>query len=138
MRVIMYKCSRLLEDEKIIVRKVALMLLASIAVLALSMSCLSGTESQNAQEHTQWIANSLKEMETIKVGMTRADLLRVFTEEGGLSTRTWQRYVFRECPYIKVDVEFEPMGNIEDKLTKSQKDEIIKISKPFLEWSVSD
>ena len=65
--------------------------------------------------------------------MSRADLLKVFTEEGGLSTRTWRRYVYRECLYIKVDVEFEPAGNTEDKLPERPTDKITKISKPFLE-----
>ena len=121
-------------------RKIGLMSFASVAVLSSSISFLSVAQSQDAQiqELTQWVATSLKEIETIKVGMTRADLLKVFTEEGGLSTRTWQRYVYHECPYFKVDVEFELVGVGEDKLRKSQEDKIIKISKPFLEWSISD
>ena len=43
-------------------------------------------------------------------GMTRADLLKVFTTEGGLSTGLNRTYVYRECQYIKVDVDFEPVG----------------------------
>jgi hypothetical protein len=88
-------------------------------------------------EHTEWIAKSLKEIETVKVGMTRGDLLKVFSEEGGLSTRTWRRYVYRECPYIKVDVEFQPVGE-PAKPTQNPQDKIIKISRPFLEWSILD
>src|SRR5882724_5816733 len=70
---------------------------------------LPSSESCGTDEHTEWIAKSLKEIESVKVGMTRVDLLRVFKEEGGISTRTWRRYVYRDCPYIKVDVEFEPV-----------------------------
>jgi hypothetical protein len=99
---------------------------------------LPSSESYGADEHTEWIAKSLKEIEAVKVGMTRADLLRVFEEEGGISTRTWRRYVYRECPYIKVDVEFEPIGEPGNKLSQSPSDKIIKISKPFLEWSILD
>jgi len=99
---------------------------------------LRASESRGTDEHTEWIAKSLKEIESIKVGMTRADLLRVFKEEGGISTRTWRRYAYRDCPYIKVDVEFEPVGKPENKVSQSPKDKIIKISKPFLEWSIID
>jgi hypothetical protein len=37
-------------------------------------------------EHTHWFAASLKEMQTVKVGMSRGELLKVFTTEGRLST----------------------------------------------------
>jgi hypothetical protein len=33
-------------------------------------------------QHTKWIAQSLREMQTIKAGMTRAQLTRVFTDRG--------------------------------------------------------
>jgi hypothetical protein len=49
-------------------------------------------------------------MESTRVGMTRMNLLKVFKEEGGISTRLSRRYAYRDCPYIKVDVEFEPVG----------------------------
>ena len=99
---------------------------------------LPPSASRGTDEHTEWIAKSLKEIETVKVGMTRVDLLRVFKEEGGLSTRTSRRYVYRDCPYIKVDVEFEPVGAPGNQTNESPSDKIIKISKPFLEWSIMD
>jgi hypothetical protein len=46
-------------------------------------------------------------MKSIKPGMTRADLQKVFTTEGGISMRVQRTYVYRNCPYCKVDVEFE-------------------------------
>ena len=66
------------------------------------------------------------------------ELLRVFKEEGGISTRNWRRYAYRDCPYIKVDVEFQPVGDPENRVNQSTLDKIIKISKPFLEWSIMD
>jgi hypothetical protein len=87
---------------------------------------------------TDWVAKSLKEMQTIRPGMTRADLLKVFEEEGGISTRTSQRYVYRGCPYFKVDVTFTPVGRLNDRLAKVSKDRIATISRPFLEWTIAD
>jgi hypothetical protein len=94
--------------------------------------------SGQTDEHKAWITKSLREMETVKVGMTRGELLKVFEEEGGISTRTWRRYVYRDCQNIKVDVEFEPVGDPENKMNQSTADRITKISKPFLEWSIVD
>jgi len=43
-------------------------------------------------------------MLTIRSGMTRADLIKVFTTEGGLSTPFQQTFVGRDCSYFKVNV----------------------------------
>jgi hypothetical protein len=60
----------------------------------------------------------------------------VFTTEGGISFRRQRRYVFRECPYIKVLVEFDP---VDDRYyVESPEDRIIKVSQPFLEWTIAD
>ena len=103
-----------------------------------SAAVFPSSQFRGTDEHTEWIAKCLKEIESVKVGMTRGELLRVFKEEGGISTRKWRRYAYRDCPYIKVDVEFEPVGDPENKVSQSPKDTIIKISKPFLEWSIMD
>lgn len=89
-------------------------------------------------EHTEWVSQSLREMQTIERGMTREELLQVFIEEGGISTRFERRFAYRHCPYIKVDVKFEPVGASDDKLTNYPKDKVKEVSKPFLEWSIVD
>jgi hypothetical protein len=90
-------------------------------------------------DKTKWIAAALREMQTIRKGNTRAELLKVFREEGGLSTRTQRRYAYHDCPYIKVDVTFQPVGDPDAKVgEESSKDVIGSISQPFLEWSIMD
>jgi hypothetical protein len=95
-------------------------------------------ETRVSRDRTAWIAASLRTMETIKPGMTRTDLLKVFTTEGGLSNRIHRTYVFRDCPYIKVDVEFKPVGQEKEVLLEGPADVIITISRPYLNWSVMD
>lgn len=90
--------------------------------------------SQIEQEHTAWIAGALKTMQTIRVGMTRSDLAKVYTTEGGLSTTSRQTYVYRQCPYIKVDVKFATSSR--DRELPA--DKIVELSRPYLAWSVSD
>jgi len=87
-------------------------------------------------DQARWIRENLPELESIKVGMTRRDFLNVFMEEGGLSTRTQQRYVYRKCGYVKVDVEFTPVGDPSG--SPGPDDRIAKISKPFLELAIMD
>ncbi len=85
---------------------------------------------------TKWVADSLKKMQTVKVGMTRAQLLQVFTEEpGGLSSRQSQEYVYRQCPYFTVNVQFKPIGK-DIKRNGNSKDQITKISEPFVQEPV--
>ena len=120
------------------------MIIASLCMLLLTSSILSAQSPQKSQSHTEWMANSLEEMQKIKVGMTREDLLKVFTTEGGLSTDLNRTYVYRECPYIKVDVEFEPVGrparDADGRVTlvEANEDVIKNISKPYLAWMVMD
>jgi hypothetical protein len=96
------------------------------------------------KDHTACVAESLKRMQTIKPGMTRADLLKVFTTEGGLSTPLWRTFVSQDCPYFKVDVEFEEVGrpsrdaNGRVTLEEGSRDIIVKISRPYLQFSIAD
>ena len=70
--------------------------------------------------------------------MKRQDLLKVFTTEGGLSTRFQRTYVYAECPYIKVNVRFKAASD-EGNVVAEEPDDIIEsISQPYLGWSAMD
>ena len=90
------------------------------------------------QERTKWIAKVLRQIEKIKPGMKRQDLLTVFTIEGGISTRFQRTYVYSECPYIKVNVRFKAATNASNGTEEDADDIIESISRPYLEWSVMD
>ncbi|HSY10415.1 MAG TPA: hypothetical protein VK840_05820 [Candidatus Dormibacteraeota bacterium] len=87
---------------------------------------------------TKQISGILTECQKIKPGMTRAELLKVFTTEGGLSTPRHRTFVYRGCPYIKVDVDFTLSELKQFELEERPADTISKISKPYLDWSVKD
>ena len=109
-------------------------LLCVIAVGAIAQSNSAATRSEIDWEHTKWIDNPMRSMQTIKIGMTRSELLTVFTTEGGLSTTSQRTYVYQQCPYIKVDVKFAAAIPDEELPT----DKIVQISRPYLAWSVAD
>ncbi len=74
----------------------------------------------------------------IQPGMTRSDLLEVFTMEGGLSNRLRQTYVLKGCEIIHVDVTYSPISNETDHLTEMPRDKIDTISKPYLDTFHAD
>lgn len=92
------------------------------------------SQTQVDQEHTKWIDDTLRSIQKIKVGQTRSDLLKLFTTEGGLSCTTQRTYVYRHCPYIKVDVKFAATSSDEELPA----DKIVAISRPYLNWSIAD
>jgi hypothetical protein len=107
-------------------------------LLALMITPSFAQDSATDREHTQWIGSVLRSIQTIKPGMTREQLLKVFTVEGGLSTRLHRTYVYKQCPYIKVSVEFTPVGNLDDRLAEMPGDKIRTISPPFLQYAIVD
>ncbi len=120
--------------------------LGTTLILGLAVGVCPRTLFQQTQQerHVAWVQRSLTRMQTVKRGMTRADLLKVFTTEGGLSTGLQRTYVYRECPLFKVDVEFTPVGrparDLEGRvtLTEDDQDVIRVISKPYLAQTVAD
>jgi hypothetical protein len=92
---------------------------------------------------TRSLDQVLKDVSSIQPGMTRAELLRVFTPEGGLATRDGQQFVYRRCPYIKVVVNFRKPDDADVDWGNAPEEEwngdvILSISKAFLESSLKD
>jgi hypothetical protein len=90
------------------------------------------------EDHAEWLTKILREIKTVKPGMTREDLLKVFAEEGGLSSRFQRRYVHRAAPIIKVDVKFDINEPEANSSREDPKDIIRQITAPFLEWPIMD
>ena len=108
-------------------------------VLLLTATSLAPTQTPDTDlEHRKWILSVLESTGTVKPGMTREDLLKVFTTEGGISNRFQRTYVYKDCQYIKVTVEFEAASNPDDGLTEMPQDRIVKITMPFLQYMVVD
>ncbi len=89
------------------------------------------------REHTEWVGRCLHDMETIKVGMTRAQLMKVFTTEGGLSSRTQEQFVYGGCEYFKVRVTFTPVSP-SDGFFRDPNDKIASISEPIVQFTITD
>jgi len=110
-----------------------------LAILVASFVAVpSSAAADTDKDLTKRISDILTECQKIKPGMTRAELLKVFTTEGGLSSPAFRTFVYRGCPYAKVDVEFtlsEPKQNV---LEERPTDTVSRLSRPYLEWSIND
>jgi|HubBroStandDraft_5_1064220.scaffolds.fasta_scaffold245101_2 hypothetical protein len=110
----------------------------AVSILCFMLWPLSSAISQTSasQDHVRWVESSLREMNAIKVGMTRGDVEKVFVAEAGISTASQKTYTFRSCPYFHIDVEFafEP-ANAADS---GPNDKVVKMSRPYLAWPTGD
>jgi hypothetical protein len=125
-------------------RRRVIVLFASAAIGGSIVLQAQSTRDEGMRAHMAWVAEVLKRIETLHPGMTRKDLFTVFTTEGGLSTGLRRTFVSRDCRYFKVDVEFQTVGredrDKDGRVTQVESDEdiILKISTPYLQFSVLD
>jgi hypothetical protein len=90
---------------------------------------------------TKKLSDVLTQWEKITPGMTRAQLTNDFTLDIGPAISVYppafqqhERFLYRGCFLIKVDVDFAPSDSKEARPT----DIIAKMSKPYLERSLAD
>jgi hypothetical protein len=113
-------------------------LLICSVILLLGVFTVSSHSSTVEQTHPQWLVERIGEAKSIAAGMSRADLLRVFEQDGGLNSIPARRYVLRSCRYIKVDVEFDITQGSYSRAMPDESLRISSISEPYLGYIVTD
>jgi len=93
--------------------------------------------TQTDKQLTKRISDILEECQNIKPGTTRAELLKTFMTEGGISTAEHQTFVLRRCPFIKIDVDFT-LSVRTPNAHQDPADTISKVSRLYLAWSIAD
>jgi hypothetical protein len=125
-------------------RIVQFLVAASLGESASAFASSVDETRQASSDHIGWVAESLERMLTIKPGMSRDQLLRVFSTEGGLFTVLQRTFVSRNCPYFKVDVTFHRANGLNtntsrDEMVQERDDDVIaSVSRPYLQFSVVD
>jgi len=129
------------------IQRLFVLLLLSVIVIGGSAS-FRPTQSANpepcAQNHEAWLKQVSEKMEDIKPGMTRWDLLKVLRTEGTPRPRfrigggppqvLRESFVSQDCPYLKIDVEFESVAGLD----VPNQDVIVKVSKPYLQFATTN
>jgi len=106
----------------------------------LSGRSMSALVPECSNDHTNWVASCLKQMLTIQPGMTRAQLMQVFTTEGGLVFSALQQtFVSRECPFFKVEVRFNRAPNTSAGTFEELTTDVVEsVSRPYLQFTIAD
>ena len=86
--------------------------------------------------HCVWLAERIREAETIKIGMTRREVMKILQEDQGGEESFVQRTSFRyqrpACEYIKLDVFYKLAKDSKTRVNYLD-DTVIKVSQPFLD-----
>jgi hypothetical protein len=85
------------------------------------------------------VQNALQALDRIRKGTKRSEIEEQFVIDGGLFSRERTRYSFRLCPLIKVDIAFD--ADPKDSAgfaTGSPNDTVSAVSKPYIEYPVTD
>ena len=96
------------------------------------------TRATSNQDHEQWLEERYVEATSIKPGMTRADLLKSFEEDGGLQSIPASRYVLRSCKLIQIEVKFNTEYGLSYQPTPDKDLKISSVSRPYLERMAVD
>jgi len=80
------------------------------------------SEHPEDKAHCEWLAKIIKQIETIKAGMSRRDVEKILVQDvAGFTNPKAMRYQHPACSYIKLDLEFELAASgdrKDDKITK--------------------
>ncbi len=117
-------------------RKIGICYLALFFVYGLAQGQASNQLWQSDPPLQHEVATVIRLVDDLRTGKTRADILKYFTTEGSLSSRDQNHYVYKRCPYIKIDVTFA--RDTRDSMKESATDRIATISKPYLEFLAVD
>ena len=99
---------------------------------------IAGQEAKAYHAANEWLEARHKEVESVKVGTTYAELVKVFHRDGGLSKVTTQRFVLILCPFLKIDVEFEDKPGVKVGYPVSATAKVVSVSKPYFEREFGD
>jgi hypothetical protein len=103
-------------------------LLLAPLIVTLGAASSSGTMRQHPTgDQCSVVHDAYEQASKLKPGMTRADIERAWTHDGGLDAIGHSRYIFSRCEYIQIGVEFRSVGD-----RQSSADVIKSVSGPYI------
>jgi hypothetical protein len=97
-------------------------------------------EQDSSQARVAWVQRILERMQTIKPGMTRKQLLEIFTDSGGISAPDQAEFVSRDCSFFRVNITFRLTGkaDAQGRRLDSPSDVILTMSQFYLGFDPMD
>ena len=115
--------------------KIGVLLIAGLLTI-IGARALPATQNPDDKAYQEWIEMRYKEAISIQPGMNRADLKKLFIEEGGMQMVQARTYVLKSCYLIHIQVKFdEPSGAASGREDGVK---IVEVSKPYLARMVLD
>ena len=99
---------------------------------------IAGEEANAYHTTNKWLEARLKEVESVKIGSTYADVVKIFHRDGGVSSVSKHRFVHILCPFIKIDVEFEDKPGVKSGYPVPATATVVSISRPYFERGFED
>src|SRR5579864_5343527 len=99
---------------------------------------LTGEEAVKYQAAKAWMQQRLKDVESIRVGSTYADVIKHFRRDGGISEITNHRFVLVLCPFVKIDVEFEDKPEVKARQPVAATARVTSVSRAYFEGEFGD
>ena len=86
------------------------------------------------------VQDALKAVGGVHQGMKRRDLEKDFRLDGGVqfNNQAYQIYVYRPCPYIKIEVGFERKDEQGNWAMGGPNDVVKYVAHPFIDYPVMD
>jgi len=105
------------------------------ACVALLRAQAQPPRHQPDTDHAKWVEMCLKDLESIKVGMTRGEIEGKLSKDGGLQSVSPFRFAHPACASFKIDVQFDFKRNPSDqnRAVWGKDDKATKVSKPYIE-----
>jgi len=120
-------------------------IVSGIFVILFMVTAGYGQESKIYVNGDKKLSKCMDKANSIKVGMIRADIEKLFYKDGGLmGIFRNERYVLRDChcqgsKFIKVNVSFKPFGKQVTGIEReSPKDVITEVTEPYCQYGISD
>jgi hypothetical protein len=109
----------------------------SLILLVAGLS-LAGQDTgrQSQDSGCEVVVQALKDSQEIKNGNVRWEVERKFERDGGGQFPTSTRYVYKQCHYLHLDVEFDPKA-VPGRLF-SPEDVVARTSKLYVDSSAKD
>ncbi len=99
---------------------------------------IAGEEAKAYHTTNKWLEARLKEVDSVKIGSTYAEVVKVFHRDGGLSSAKKHRFVLILCPFLKIDVEFEDKPGVKVGHPVPVTATVVSVSKPYFEREFAD
>lgn len=117
-------------------KSVAILVLA--AVLSISpMAARAGQGPAPGAGACAMVQQALADSRRVAPGVSREEVEKYFKNDGGLQFPPHTRYTYRQCDYIKLEVDFDPAPSPGKDFT-SPDDKVKNVSKLFIDYPLKD